>query len=125
MQTTLGRLRLALVSILALFSVASTRADVHYVLVYEDSFSPSFLEVHPGDSVTWINYDEFFPHNITSDNNAWYPPGFLFDEGDMYTRVFGGVGSYGYHDSFDNFGGTISVVAVISNLEPSTLSAPV
>jgi plastocyanin len=105
MQTTL-RVRAALFAILC-FSTLQLKAADHIVNVYSFGYSPSTLQIPPGDTVFWVNQDEF-PHTVTSDNGLW-SPGYLFDYSDSFGLTFNVSGSYSYYCNFDGFTGTIIV----------------
>ena len=42
----------------------------HTVEIRDLGFKPNELEVSPGDTITWINYD-IVPHTATSDDESW------------------------------------------------------
>jgi plastocyanin len=98
--------RAALFSILC-FSRIHLKAANHIVNVYSFGYSPGTLQIPPGDTVFWVNQDEF-PHTVTSDNGLW-SPGYLFDYLDSFGLTFNASGSYSYYCNFDGFTGTIIV----------------
>src|SRR5713101_4211320 len=81
----------------------------YFVNVYSTAYSPSYLQIAPGDSVYWINEDTS-SHTVTSANNLW-PPGDLINYQDSFGLTFYGSGSYDYYDEFDGFSGTVVVSA--------------
>lgn len=42
----------------------------HVVEIRNLQFVPKELEVKPGDTITWINYD-LVPHTVTADDESW------------------------------------------------------
>lgn len=91
------------------------RAAQHYAGVDEGGFLPATLHIHVGDTVVWINIDEFFSHTTTSDlqfpdPDAWHA--LLVDEGNMFAKVFNNPGTFTYKDKADLGTGTILVTAV-------------
>ena len=113
-------------SVLLLVFVISGRlhAAEYFVDVLDDSYSPSFLQINVGDTVTWTNQDEDDDaHSATSDDGAWIG-GLMVGFGDQFSFTFQEAGPYPYHDLFDQFSGTIQVIA--GNSLPSvTITNPV
>lgn len=66
----------------------------HVVEISGMTFIPSVLEVHPGDSVTWINRD-MVPHTATGVKRAAWNTGTL-GRGDSSTVVMQGTGEQDY-----------------------------
>lgn len=100
-------LRTSLCFSLVLFSSLRLLATDYFVDVYANGYSPSYLQIAPGDSVYWVNQDDF-EHSITSDNNLW-PPGYLYGYLDEFGLTFNSAGTYPYYSVFDTFTGTIVV----------------
>jgi plastocyanin len=94
------------------FHALRTDAATHIVNVYSSFYSPSSLQIAPGDTVFWVNQDDF-AHTVTSANNAWQR-GYLFEYLDDFGLTFPGVGTYSYFCEFDGFSGTI----VVANSAP-------
>jgi plastocyanin len=86
-----------------------------------DTFSPADLEVHVGDTVTWVNNDQYDLHDTTS---AWWASGYL-DYQQTYTVPFPNVGSFPYADSlWGYFGMTGTIVVKSTSSLPPKLLAP-
>jgi plastocyanin len=66
------RLAVALASLLALAPAAFAGETVE-VVQHDRSFTPTEVAIHPGDTVRFVNQDDF-SHNVISDT-----PGFEFD----------------------------------------------
>jgi plastocyanin len=100
-----------LVSIVAAIGFAAFTANGtdHVVNIYWNGYSPSYLQIAPGDSVYWVNRDDF-PHTVTSLDGLWQT-GYLLDYEDVWGLTFIGQGIYNYVCSFDGFTGTIVVQA--------------
>ena len=74
------------------------------------TFLPKSLVIPAGDTVTWVNEDEFFFHDATS-TTALFTTGFL-DFEESATLSFDTPGSYPYRDSLiSSMTGTITVNA--------------
>jgi len=87
-------------------------AETHSVGVNESGFSPATLAIKAGDTVVWVNYDEFFPHTTTSDLSLFdanYWNGLLVEAFDTFAHTFNSVGTFTYHDQIDTGTGTIIV----------------
>ena len=103
----ISALRAALLfSVLCISKVPLKAAD-HFIDVYPNGFFPNYLVIAPGDSVFWINEDDF-PHSVTSTANLWQP-GYLFDYQDFFGLTFNVQGTYSYYCAFDGFTGTVVV----------------
>lgn len=97
--------RHALLVIVLLFASAATKAGAqttHTVSVQGTSFSPSTLEIKPGDIVRWVNDNSGF-HNINGSAASYptNPVGFIDSEQTRlnfeYEFTFTELGTYGYH----------------------------
>jgi plastocyanin len=103
-----------------------TRAESYYVAVDDRGFLPATLNVNAGDTVVWINTDEFFSHSTTSDlqfpdPDAWHA--ILIDFEDTFVKTFINAGTFTYKDQLDTGTGTIIVTSV--NQAPEiTLASP-
>lgn len=107
---------------LSLLSSLSTRGADFHVFANASSFSPNTVQIAVGDTVTWENNDPFFPHTTTSDlqlTDPNYWNGFIIDQGDTFTTTFNAAGTYTYHDTFDDFAGTVIVIAPSAGIELS------
>jgi plastocyanin len=82
-------------------------ATDYFVNVFANAYSPNYLQIAPGDSVYWVNQDDF-DHTVTSTANLW-TRGYLFGYQDVFGLTFGGTGTYSYYDEFDGFTGTVVV----------------
>ncbi|MFN7138728.1 MAG: Ig-like domain-containing protein [Limisphaerales bacterium] len=98
--------------VLTLLTFSAQGAN-YTVNIFPSGYSPSSLSINVGDSVTWINQDEYFSHTVTSSNNSW-PNQLLVDEGDSVTITFNNAGTYSYYDQFTGNTGTITVTAANS-----------
>lgn len=92
-----------------------TRAAMYYVVVDDGGFLPATLNINSGDSVVWINTDEFFSHTTTSDlqfpdPDAWHAV--LFSYEDAFAKTFNNAGTFTYKDQLDTGTGTIVVTSV-------------
>ena len=50
--------------------VGNSAPKEHIVEIRNLTFIPAELDVSPGDTITWINYD-FVPHTVTADDKSW------------------------------------------------------
>lgn len=116
-------MKISLFLALSLASFTSFAADF-FVDVDSNGFTPASQQIQVGDTVTWINQDDF-THDITSNNQAW-TRGFLFSMGETFTLQFTRTGTFGYRSVQDGISGTIIVVpATASNAPPSvTITSP-
>ena len=90
-------------------------AETHYVTVDDSGFSPSVLNINVGDTVVWVNNDEFFPHTTTSDLDFLDPDywHYLFsDYEEEFPKTFNNPGTFTYYDQSEDNTGTIIVNAV-------------
>ena len=87
-------------------------AATHFIFVDESGFSSISLPINAGDTVTWINNDEFFSHTTTSDLSILDPDywnAFLIDYLDSFSKTFNRSGTFTYHDALDIGTGIITV----------------
>jgi plastocyanin len=97
--------------------VGQLSAADHFVDVLNNSFSPSSLQINVGDRVIWTNQDDDDDsHSATSNNGAW-TGGLMVGFGDQFSVTFSSPGPFFYHDIFDGFSGSITVLA--ANTPPS------
>lgn len=50
--------------------VANSEPTEHQVEIRNLTYTPSVLNVSPGDTIIWTNYD-FVPHTVTADDESW------------------------------------------------------
>jgi plastocyanin len=109
----------------AILFAASLSAETYYVGVDDSGFSPSTLNINVGDTVVWVNYDEFFPHTTTSDLSVIDPDywNYIFsDFEEEFSQTFNNAGTFTYYDQSGSGTGTVIVTAVqASNI---SLEAP-
>jgi plastocyanin len=99
--------------VISAFTAATTpqAADYFVTMTASWSFSPSYLEIAVGDTVTWRNRDDFDDHDATSTNPSipWSTGLVAPDEG--ITLQFLAAGTYPYRDSlYGTFGMTGTLV---------------
>ena len=61
------------VAVLCIFDTVKAgepQSQQHVVEIRNLQFVPKELEVKPGDTITWINYD-LVPHTVTADDESW------------------------------------------------------
>jgi len=111
-------------TLIATFYSANLRADA-YVEVSLNGFSPSEVTIAVGDSVYWMQVDDFGPYAIASSSGAWSPQ-YLFDPGDIVTvPTFNKIGDFFYYDAINGFSGVVHVRQGVPNLPPSvTITSP-
>ena len=65
------------------------------ITVAQFKFDPATLEIHVGDTVTWVNND-MFPHDVTQlpAGSGFESP--QFGNGDTYSFTFDAPGTYDY-----------------------------
>jgi len=88
------------------------RGETHFVGVDDSGFSPAEQFIAVGDTVVWVNNDEFFPHTTTSDllvTDPDYWNGVLFDFEDTFQKSFNTPGTFDYHDAASTSTGSIIV----------------
>jgi plastocyanin len=114
-MTTEVPCRAHLFVVILLAAALQARAAMHYVVVDDGGFLPATLNIVSGDTVVWINTDEFFSHTTTSDlqfpdPDAWHA--ILFDYEDTFAKTFNNAGTFTYKDQLDTGTGTIVVTSV-------------
>ena len=121
MKTT-ARLLAVILFAACLLTLNGQAADHTVFMTPEWTFSPDSLEITAGDTVTWVNNDDFIFHNAGSDTGLWNT-GFL-DYQESATLQFDTPGNYPYHDSLvSTMTGTI-VVHAASVVTPALLAEP-
>ena len=87
------------------------------------TYSPSSLTVIAGDTVTWVNNDDFFFHDATSTTGLWTTG--VLDTDETATLSFDTPGVYPYRDSLiSSMTGTITVNAAPPPPVRAVLTAP-
>jgi hypothetical protein len=109
---------------LILFCGVQAHATDYYVGVYSAGYTPKNLLIAPGDSVYWINDDDFGSHTVTSADNLW-SRGYLLNYQDVFGLTFGSVGTYNYYDDFDGFTGSIVVSSAAAGPTNDFCSSPI
>jgi plastocyanin len=96
----------------SLILTAHLPAETHYVAVDDSGFSPSILNINVGDTVVWVNYDDFFPHTTTSDLDVMDPDYWTYyftDYEEEFQKTFNNPGTFTYSDQVEANLGTIIV----------------
>lgn len=124
------RPRLPALLLLALWLGSATpqaRAATYYVGVSGSGFSPATLPINVGDTVVWVNYDDFFSHTTTSNLspvNPDYWHAYLFDYLDTYSKAFNNAGTFTYRDQLDLGTGSIVVSGTANQPPEVTITNP-
>src|SRR5438876_12256809 len=87
--------RAALFLSLVCFPQLRLNAADYFVDVYSTGYSPSYLQIAPGDDVYWVNQDDVGSHSVTSANNLW-TRGYLINYQDTFGLTFNSAGTYDY-----------------------------
>lgn len=101
------RLRMIAFSALAAASLALAATapgwavDGSSVIIKDFAYSPSTVQVRVGDTVTWTNYEEAVPHDVTSGSFGSPNMGQVFaspflNNGESYSVTFNEPGEYSY-----------------------------
>lgn len=99
------------------------RADA-FVYVRYTGFSPASVSIGVGETVYFIQDDDFGPYCIQSTTGAW-TPWYLFEEGDGFGLTFNQRGDYNYRDTFTWHTGVIHVGTTVPNNPPAvTINTP-
>jgi len=89
----------------------NARAATYTIDVDYPDFTPDFLLIEVGDTVTWVSTDTL-PHTVTSNNGSWAE--LDLPAGGSASHTFTAVGTYTYHCSLHpTMTGTVEVVTVI------------
>jgi len=67
---TAAFLAVAVLGIFDTVEAGEPQSQQHVVEIRNLQFVPKELEVKPGDTITWINYD-LVPHTVTADDENW------------------------------------------------------
>lgn len=84
------------------------------------SFSPNYLVIAVGDTVTWVNDDYYDDHDSSSVNGYWYSG--LLAPGDSWSLTFPYVGTFQYEDTYWYMLGMTGVVIVKVPIVPPPVS---
>ena len=87
-------------------STLGTTDTTNTIGILSDRFSRPDHWIGRNYPVTWVNRDNKV-HSVTADNGSWSSG--PMQPGTSYTRAFGEVGAYGYHDDYSAARGTINV----------------
>jgi plastocyanin len=104
--------RMGLSAVVLALTGMGMRGETHFVGVDDSGFSPAEQSIAVGDTVVWVNNDEFFPHTTTSDllvTDPDYWNGALFDFEDTFQKTFNNPGTFYYHDAASTSTGSIIV----------------
>jgi len=108
--------RLAVVAFAAVLAGSvSASADTFFVGMTGTSFAPNTLTIKEGDTVTWINNDEFAPHTATSGNPCTSDGKFNsggIDPGGDFSFTFTDAGAYPYYCLFHCLAGMTGNITV-------------
>ncbi|MDB6055144.1 MAG: glycoside hydrolase family protein [Verrucomicrobiales bacterium] len=117
----------ALVILLSTWATLGCRAANWTVyMTGADRFSPATLTITAGDSVTWINIDDFDSHDATANDGSWTSGELDLEE--SATVTFPTAGTFGYLDllwGVVGMKGTITVKALVLVPPTISLTAPV
>lgn len=86
----------------------------------DHGFSPAAVTINLGDTVIWVDNDDTFPTQVTSDNSIFEPNYFQFylvEEGDTYSFTFDSTGTIGYSDGWGHSGSI-----TINSLAPTSIT---
>jgi plastocyanin len=108
-----------------ILSVRLAAATDHMVNMSTYVFSPNYLEIQPGDTVTWHNDDGFEDLGSRSDTDLWDTGG-VGPDADSEPVLFSTTGTFPYYDptygdAFDMIG-TIVVKEATAEISPATLT---
>lgn len=113
-----------LVANLWLGYAAANAAQYMIAMTSEDTFSPDYLEVHVGDTVTWVNQDSFDSHDSSSLGGYWYSG--VLDYNQTFSIVPSFTGTFPYEDTtWGALGMTGTIVVTTAASPPPVLQAPV
>jgi plastocyanin len=90
-------------------------ADTFFVGMSGTSFAPANLTIKEGDTVTWINNDEFAPHTATSGNPCTSDGKFNsggIDPGGDFSFTFTDAGDFPYYCAFHCLAGMTGNITV-------------
>ena len=104
---------------------ARTHAAQQYTIAMtsEDTFSPSYLVVHVGDTVTWVNQDPYDFHDSSSLGGYWYSG--MLDYNQMFSITPSFTGAFPYEDTTWSALGMTGTIVVTTAAPPPLLQAPV
>jgi plastocyanin len=87
------------------------------------TFDPNYLQIDMGDTVVWVNEDDFDQHDTTSTQGYWSSP--PLDYGQTYSLTFPVSGTFPYEDSFYGPTGMTGTIVVLPIPAAPVLLAPV
>jgi hypothetical protein len=100
-------------------------ADWTVYMTGTDRFSPASITITAGDTVTWINIDDFDFHDATANDGSWTTGELDLDQ--RSTISFSTPGTFGYHDLIwgpAGMIGTITVKALVLVPPTITMTSP-
>ena len=103
----------------------TARAADHLVFMTDTlEFSPPYLEIEVGDTVTWYNADNFDDHTSTSTTGLWNSGDVA--SGEYYgPLLFGAPGTFNYRDIYySNPAGTSGMIGTIVVKPAATIVPP-
>ena len=108
--STLGTTALLTVSLLAVGSAPPAHAAVTKVvkMTNSDTFSPTPITIHKGDSIKWKNTSASTPHTTTS--GSWNSGN--MNPGATFTHKFGTTGTFKYYCKYHKSLGMVGKVIV-------------
>jgi plastocyanin len=90
---------LALLGLALGFASRAQGAEYTVEMTSDSRFSPSYLEIQLGDTVTWVNRDWAISHNSFGLDAYWYWDSQDLEYGEAYSLQFPIVGSFAYIDT--------------------------
>lgn len=109
-----------LVAILWLGCAAAEAAKQYTIaMTSEDTFSPNYLQVHVGDTVTWVNQDPYDFHDSSSLGGYWYSG--LLDYNQTFSIVPSFTGTFPYEDTTWSALGMTGTIVVTTATPPQPL----
>lgn len=114
-----------LVAILWLGYATAQAAEQYTIdMTSDDTFSPSNLVVHVGDTVTWVNQDPNWDHDSSSLGGYWYSG--PLEQNKTFSIVPSFTGTFPYEDTtWGALGMTGAIVVTTATAPPPLLQAPV
>ncbi len=109
----------------ALVALATTGIRANVTWDGFSGFVPAEVVINVGETVYWVNNDELFPVQVTSDADILDPNYFSFILAEFEESqgiTFNNPGTYGYHSTYDDLGTVVvNPPTVMTNI---ALSAP-
>jgi plastocyanin len=99
--TLIAAVMLTGLTLVGLTSAQPSHAANIVVDIKDLAYSPSSIQVAPGDTVTWMNSEEIMPHDVTSGTSGQPDVGHLFGSeilmpGQSFTATFPEPGEFVY-----------------------------